>query len=227
MNNTEKAAFVAAELEKLYPDAQCGLWFGGSPFRLFVMGVLSAQCSDKSVNAIAPKLFSRFPDAKSMADSEVGELEECIHTLGLFNSKAKNLRAACRMLVDDFESTVPVEMNDLLKLPGVGRKVANLIRGDLYGLGGIVADTHCIRISGRLGFADGKDPVKTERALDVLIPKDKQSDFCHRMVDFGRDICNARSPKCNECPLKEICTYTPDAPETKRTPSRRKASPKD
>lgn len=207
MNNKEKAAFVAAQLEKLYPDAACGLWFGGSPFRLFVMGVLSAQCSDKSVNAVAPDLFARFPDAASMADSEVGQLEECIHTLGLYNSKAKNLRAACKMICESFNGEIPREMDDLLKLPGVGRKVANLIRGDLYGLGGIVADTHCIRISGRLGFSDGKDPLKTERALDVLVPKHQQSDFCHRLVNFGRDVCNARNPKCDKCPLTSVCTY--------------------
>lgn len=207
MNNKEKAAFVAAQLEKLYPDPECGLWFGGSPFRLFVMGVLSAQCSDKSVNAVAPDLFARFPDAAAMADSEVGQLEECIHTLGLYNSKAKNLRAACKMICESFGGEIPREMNDLLKLPGVGRKVANLIRGDLYGLGGIVADTHCIRISGRLGFSDGKDPLKTERALDVLVPKDQQSDFCHRLVNFGRDVCNARNPKCDKCPLTSVCTY--------------------
>lgn len=199
-------------LEALYPEAICSLNHGGDPYRLLVMAVLSAQCTDARVNIVAVPLFEKYPTPESMASSPEGELEEMIRSVGLFRSKAKNLRSACKTLTEDYGGKVPSEMKDLLRLGGVGRKVANLIRGDLYGLGGIVADTHCMRISTRLGLSPKADPLVTERALEKLVPREKQSDFCHRLVLFGRDICTARSPKCTLCPLNTICSAKENQP---------------
>lgn len=211
MSNTvfiqKKAHTAVKELEKLYPEAICSLNHGGDPYKLLVMAVLSAQCTDARVNMVSLPLFEKYPTPDLLAASPEGELEEYIRSVGLYNSKAKNLRLACRTLVEEFGGKVPSDMDALLKLGGVGRKVANLIRGDLYGLGGIVADTHCMRISTRLGLSPKKDPLITERALSGLIPIDKQSDFCHRLVLFGRDICTARNPKCPSCPLRGICNH--------------------
>ena len=201
----ENALFAVNALKEYYPESKCALKYEGDPFRLLVMAVLSAQCTDKRVNEVSVKLFETLPDAKAFADSEEGVLEELIRPVGLFNSKAKNLRKACRMLVDRFGGKVPEEMDNLLSLPGIGRKVANLLRGDLYGKGGIVADTHCIRLSNRLGLADSKDPHKVEKQLSVLIPLEEQTDFCHRLVFFGREICRARSPLCIDCILRDKC----------------------
>ncbi len=200
---TAKAAVEA--LEKLYTDAACSLEYEKDPYKLLVMAVLSAQCTDARVNIVSVPLFSKYPTPKDMALAPVGELEEIIRSVGLYNSKAKNLRAACSILVERFGGEVPVEMEDLLSLPGVGRKVANLLRGDLYGLGGIVADTHCMRISNRLGLCTKREPLTVEKQLSTLIPTDKQSDFCHRLVLFGRDICTARAPQCGKCPLNGFC----------------------
>ncbi len=209
MSNTVDKKQIAdtaiTALEKLYPDAICSLDHGGDPYRLLVMAVLSAQCTDARVNIVSGPLFEKYPSPDRMANAPEGELEEAIRSVGLWRSKAKNLRLACKRLTEEYGGKVPEEMKDLLSLGGVGRKVANLIRGDLYGLGGIVADTHCMRISTRLGLSPKADPLVTERALEKLIPKDKQSDFCHRLVLFGRDVCTARSPKCANCPLNEIC----------------------
>lgn len=198
-----KAQKIERALAEYYPDEKCGLEAGEDPFRLLVMAILSAQCTDKRINEISPALFARFPDARSIADSEPGELEKYIYSVGLYNSKAKSIRACCTTLVEKFKGKVPSDMDSLLTLGGVGRKVANLIRGDVFGLGGIVADTHCIRISNRLGLAHSTDPKKVEFELDPLIARDKQSAFCHRLVVFGREICSARSPKCEACFLRE------------------------
>ncbi len=207
MNKTEKAKFVLYELKKIYPNVQCGLKSGGDPFKLFVMAVLSAQCTDERVNLVSEPLFKALPGAKAFAESREGELEELIHSVGLYNSKAKNLREACKMICSRFDGKIPSDMDDLLSLPGVGRKVANLLRGDIYGLGGIVADTHCIRISSRLGFTDKATPMETERVLTKLIPQSEQSGFCHRIVIFGREICSAKNPNCVSCPFSAICKY--------------------
>ncbi|HBR30635.1 MAG: endonuclease III [Eubacteriales bacterium] len=207
MNNKKKAEKVIKMLEESYPDAQCGLEAEKDPFKLLVMAVLSAQTTDKIVNKVAKTLFIRFPTPESIAYSEPGELKQEIRSIGLYNSKSKNLRLACRRLVEVYGSVLPSDMDELLTLAGVGRKVANLIRGDLFGLGGIVADTHCIRICGRLGFVESKNPIVVERTMDALIPKEAQSDFCHRIVLFGREICNAKKPLCERCFLKEYCCY--------------------
>jgi len=207
LTNKTKAKKIINLLEEKYPDAVCGLEANKDPYKLLVMAVLSAQTTDKIVNKVAKTLFMRFPTPESIAYSEQGELEQEIRTIGLFNSKAKNLRLACKRLVEVYGGILPSDMKELLTFAGVGRKVANLIRGDIFSLGGIVADTHCIRICGKLGFVGGVNPVVVERTMDALIPKEKQSDFCHRIVLFGRELCNAKKPKCEECFLKELCEY--------------------
>ncbi len=206
-NDTQKAEFIYNVLNKKYPSAECALESEGDPFKLMVMAVLSAQCTDKRVNEVSKTLFAVLPDAKAFASSEPGQLEALIHSVGLYNSKAKNLRAASKMLVDEYGGKLPHEMDDLLRLPGVGRKVANLLRGDIFGLGGIVADTHCIRICNRLGFTPNPDPITTEKVMQELVPLDKQSRFCHCLVLFGRETCTARKPLCSNCELFGVCEY--------------------
>ena len=207
MNKKEKAKNIIELLEKRYPNPECGLFWEGNPYRLLVMAILSAQCTDARVNEVAKTLFVRFPTVGDMASAELSDIESEIRSVGLYHSKALALKECCKRVTEAYGGKVPSEMEELLTLRGVGRKVANLIRGDIFGLGGIVADTHCIRISGRLGLSNGKDPLKTERDLEKLIPLDKQSDYCHRMVLFGREVCIARRPQCMECELKEFCTY--------------------
>jgi endonuclease-3 len=198
---------IILRLEAFYPDSACALEAKGDPFRLLVMAILSAQCTDARVNKVSVDLFARFPDAKAMAEGDVSEIEELIRSCGLYRSKAKNLSLCAKRLCEVYGGEVPSAMEDLLTLPGVGRKVANLIRGDVFGLGGIVADTHCIRITNLLGFCGTDDPKKVEFTLDPLVPKEKQSDFCHRLVQYGRDICIARRPNCGECVLKDLCKH--------------------
>ena len=197
------------ELKKLYPDAQCSLESGGDPWRLLVMARLSAQCTDERVNIVCRDLFRELPTANAMAEASIEQIEGLIKSCGLYRGKAKSIKEFSEILVRDHDGCVPDTMEELLALPGVGRKIANLILGDVFKKGGIVADTHCMRICGRLGFyPEGqKDPLKTERIMTPLIPKEEQSDFCHRIVQFGRDVCTARSPKCGECPLAEVCLH--------------------
>ena len=196
---------LLAALEEVYPDAVCGLHFEGDPWRLLVMAILSAQCTDKRVNQVSQALFERFPTPQSVADSAEGELEEYVRSCGLYRMKAKNIRAACEMLCREFGGAVPDDMDSLLRLPGVGRKIANLMLGDVFDQPAIVTDTHCIRLSGRLGFTPGvTDPLKVERALSAVIPQAEQAAFCHRLVLLGREFCTARSPRCDSCPLREV-----------------------
>ena len=208
--NAKKLASAAAEaLEAVYPDARCSLDHGGDPWRLLVMARLSAQCTDERVNLVSGQLFRDFPDASAMAEGELGDIERDIRSCGLYRGKALSIRDFSRIIVRDHGGRVPDTMEGLLSLPGVGRKIANLILGDVYGKGGIVADTHCIRICGRLGFypEDKKDPLLTERVMTPLLPAEKQSDFCHRLVMFGREWCMARSPRCGDCPLRALCRH--------------------
>ncbi len=211
MNKKEKKA-VAAEavrlLKEIYPDAECALeWGGNDAWKLLVMGRLSAQCTDARVNIVCRELFERFPTAQSLADAPIDELEGIVRPCGLYRMKSSDIKNACKMLIDDFGGILPDDMENLLKLPGVGRKIANLLLGDIYKKPAIVADTHCIRICGRLGFypETQKDPLGTEKIMSELVEPSEQSDFCHRIVQFGRDTCTARSPKCEECKLSNIC----------------------
>ena len=196
-----RASEVVRALEERYPDATCALQYEGDPWRLLVMGRLSAQCTDARVNGVCEELFRRFPDAVSMANAPIGEIEKLVYSCGVYKVKAQNIKDFSRMIVEDFDGRVPDTMEDLLTLPGVGRKIANLILGDIYGKPAIVADTHCIRISNRLGLADSKTPEKVERALVEIVEPEKQSDFCHRLVWFGREVCDARKPDCAHCPF--------------------------
>lgn len=203
-----KAQEIVERLKVLYPDAVCALeWGNKDGWRLLVMGRLSAQCTDARVNIVCRELFTLYPTLESLADAPIEEIERIVRPCGLYRTKAADIKNACRMLIEDFGGAIPDNMDDLLKLPGVGRKIANLLLGDIYKKPALVADTHCIRICGRLGFypEDMRDPVKTERIMSEIIEPCEQSDFCHRIVQFGRDVCIARSPKCSECPLSNIC----------------------
>ena len=202
---SERAEKVVSILEERYPAALCSLEYGGDPWRLLVMARLSAQTTDARVNVVSPDLFAAYPDAAAMAEADVSDVERLIKSCGFFRTKAKNIVDFSKIIVEKYEGRVPSSFDDLLGLPGVGRKIANLIRGDVFGLPAIVADTHCIRISNRLGFSSSDDPHKTELALIGLIPEEKQSDFCHRLVLFGREICDAKKPRCGNCPLKGLC----------------------
>ena len=210
MNKAEKRAKmleIIAALKEIYPNAECALEYGGDPWRLLVMGRLSAQCTDARVNVVCRELFSVFPTAESMAHGELSRIEEIIKPCGLYRMKAQNIKDASRMLVEDFGGVLPSDMDDLLKFPGVGRKIANLLIGDIFGGDAVVCDTHCIRICGRFGMYPEslKDPTKIEKILRELIPTGEGADFCHRIVCFGRDTCTARSPLCTACPIRGLC----------------------
>ena len=174
------------------------------------MGRLSAQCTDARVNIVCRELFEKMPTLEAVADCDLAELEEIVRPCGLYRTKAKNIKDACIMVRDEYGGKLPDTMEELLKLPGVGRKIANLLLGDVYGKPAIVTDTHCIRICGRIGLYPEslKDPVKIEQILIPLIEPEKQSDFCHRIVQYGRDVCTARAPKCEECGMRDICMHS-------------------
>ena len=210
MTKTQKKETLAAIVEVLkerYPAAECALEYGGDPWKLLVMGRLSAQCTDARVNIVCRDLFARFPTPEALANAPISEIENIVRPCGLYHTKAQNLKDSCRMLVEDFGGELPSDMETLLRFPGVGRKIANLLRGDIFGLPAIVADTHCIRICGRFGMYPEKlkDPTKVEKILSELVEPSEQSDFCHRIVLFGRDVCPARAPRCAECPLSHLC----------------------
>lgn len=198
---------IVGRLKDVYPEATCALEYGGDPWRLLVMGRLSAQCTDARVNVVCKELFAKYPDAAAMANAEITELEKIVKPCGLYRMKADNLREASRMLVSDYGGTLPDTMEELLRFPGVGRKIANLLLGDVFAKPAVVCDTHCIRICGRLGMypESEKDPAKIEKILVSLIDPAEGSDFCHRIVNFGRDVCTARTPGCSVCPLADLC----------------------
>ena len=215
-----RMAEIVERLKEVYPDVVCALEWGGQhggepefllreSWKLLVMGRLSAQCTDARVNIVCKELFERFPTVQAMAEGDIADIEAIVRPCGLYHTKAQNIKDACRILVEDYGGIVPDDMDALLALPGVGRKIANLLLGDIYKKGGVVTDTHCIRICGRLGFyaEDIKEPLKVERILTPLIPPEEQSDFCHRIVQFGRDTCSARAPLCDACPLSELCRH--------------------
>ena len=196
-------------LKSLYPDALCSLQYDKDYELLFAVR-LSAQCTDERVNRVTPALYARFPTLESFAEADPKEVGEYIHSCGFFNGKSRDIVACAKMLLEKHGGKVPGTMEELTALPGVGRKTANLILGDVYGKPAYVCDTHCIRITGRLGITDGsKDPVKVEKQLREALPPEESSNFCHRMVLLGRDTCTARAPKCERCPLRELCDYAP------------------
>ena len=198
-------AQILSVLRERYPDALCALQYQ-KDYELMIAVRLSAQCTDKRVNEIAPALFARFPTLECFAEATPEEVEPYVRSCGFFRQKAKDIVAACQALRDRFGGRVPDSMDALLTIPGVGRKTANLLLGDLYGQPAVVCDTHCIRIANRLGLAKGKEPEKVERQLRAILPPEESSAFCHRIVLFGRDVCTARSPHCADCPLRPFCT---------------------
>lgn len=212
MTKKEKKARLAkicTRLAEIYPAAECALEYDGDPWRLLVMGRLSAQCTDARVNIVCCDLFARFPTAEAMADGDLAEIEEIVKPCGLYRMKAQNIKDASVMLVRDFGGVLPSDMDSLLKFPGVGRKIANLLIGDVFGLPAVVCDTHCIRICGRFGMYPEslKDPNKIEVILRELLPDGDGADFCHRIVLFGRETCTARGYNCGVCPLSDLCAH--------------------
>lgn len=204
MTNKQRAAEAIKRLGERYPDAICSLEYT-VPHELLIATRLSAQCTDARVNLVTPALFCRYPTVKAFAEADVTEVEALVRTCGFYHTKANDIVEMCRVMLLDFGGKVPDNMVDLLRLPGVGRKTANLVLGDIFGKPAIVCDTHCIRITNLLGLTTGKDPAKVEIQLRALLPADKSNNFCHRLVLFGRGICIARRPQCGVCPLREIC----------------------
>ena len=201
----EKVSAIISALKEKYPHPVCALHYT-KDYELMIAVRLSAQCTDARVNLITPALFAAYPTLEEMANAPVACVENYIHSCGFFRQKAKDIVAACQILLQEHQGKVPNSMEALLKLPGVGRKTANLLLGDLYQVpGSVVCDTHCIRICGRLGLSKGKEPEKVEKQLRSILPPEESSDFCHRIVLFGREICTARNPKCANCPLAGYC----------------------
>ena len=201
----EKVRAIIDTLNQRYPDALCALHYE-KDYELMIAVRLSAQCTDARVNLITPALFAAYPTLEDMANANIADVEKYIHSCGFFRQKAKDIVLACQMLLQNHQGKVPGTMEELLKLPGVGRKTANLLLGDLYAVpGSVVCDTHCMRICQRLGLSKGREPEKVEKQLRAVLPPEESSDFCHRIVLFGRDICTARNPKCSECPLAPFC----------------------
>ena len=191
-------------LKESYPEPDCALEYK-KDYELLFATRLAAQCTDARVNTVTPILFERFPTLKALAEADISEVEKIVHPCGFYRTKAKDIVEAAMMLLTKFDGKVPDTMDELLTLPGVGRKTANLILGDIYKKPAVVVDTHCIRLSNRMGFVQTKDPVKIEIALKKVLPPEESSDFCHRLVLHGRAVCSARSPACERCPLLKVC----------------------
>lgn len=214
MTKKQRALLAVQALKEEYPDAVCSLTYS-DPLQLLIATRLSAQCTDARVNLVTPRLFERFPDLDAFCAGTVEEIEEIIHSCGLYKTKARDILATCQMLKADFGGTVPDTIETLTKLPGVGRKTANLVVGDIYGKPAVVTDTHCICICGRLGLSSGKDPFQVEKQLRGILPPAESNDFCHRLVLHGRAVCSARTPRCEICCMHDFCLFAKSAPEKK------------
>ena len=206
MTKKEKTLLSVERLKKEYPDALCSLT-SRSPLELLIATRLSAQCTDARVNLVTPVLFARYPDLDALCAARVEDIEEIIRSCGFFRTKAGDIKNMSLMIRDEYDGAVPDTMEALTALPGVGRKTANLICGDVYGKPAVVADTHCIRISNRLGLCDTKDPYKVELELKKLLPPEQSNDWCHRLVLHGRAVCDARKPKCDVCCMADFCKF--------------------
>ena len=206
MTKKEKALIINDELNRLYPEAACSLTYT-NPLELIIATVLSAQCTDARVNIVSKDLFVRYRTAEDFAGADLDELMRIIKPCGFYKNKAKNIQGLCRAVIERFGGSIPGTMDELLTLPGVGRKTANLVLGTVFNDPDIVADTHCIRLSNRFGLCNSEDPVKVEQQLTALIPKPERLVFCHRLIYHGRAVCTARSPKCGDCTLVALCAY--------------------
>ena len=205
MKTTQEIAAIIAALKELYPDAACSLDYG-KDYELLFSVRLAAQCTDARVNIVVKDLFAKYPSPQALAEASPEEIEEIVKPCGLGKSKARDIHKCMKMLVEEYDGQVPEDFDKLLKLPGVGRKSANLIMGDVFGRPAIVTDTHCIRLTNRMGLVDGiKEPAKVEKELWKIIPGEEGSDFCHRLVYHGRAVCTARNPKCEQCCLAQVC----------------------
>ena len=202
MKKAEKVNIIIKALENEYPKAECSLIYG-KPYELIIAGRLSAQCTDARVNIVTKDLFRRFDSLEAFSQADENEVAGIIKSCGLYKTKAKSIVEMSKQLLYNYSGQIPDSIDELTKLSGVGRKTANLIMGDIFHKPAIVADTHCIRISGRLGLTKSKDPLNVEKELVKIIPPEKSSDFCHRIVQFGRDYCKARMPMCDLCPIKK------------------------
>lgn len=206
MTRKEKAVIICDRLEKRYPDARCSL-VCTKPHELMIAGRLSAQCTDARVNIVTKELFEKYKTVDDFASADIADIERIIMPCGLYKTKAQSIVGMCKKLISDFNGEIPKTIDELTTLPGIGRKTANLIMGDVHHKPAIVTDTHCIRICGRLGLSKSKEPAKVEQELLPIVPKERSSDFCHRLVMFGRDVCKARGEKCSACEMTDICTY--------------------
>lgn len=206
MTKKQRALEICEILKQVFPEAPCQL-NAETPFQLLVATRLSAQCTDARVNLVTPALFEKYPTENQLAEAELTDVENLIHSCGFYHGKARDLIGMAKMVRDVYNGTLPDTIEELTKLPGVGRKTANLIVGDVYKKPAVVADTHVIRITNLLGLTDSKDPQKVEMQLKKILPPEESNDFCHRIVLHGRQTCIARRPKCQECALKEICKY--------------------
>jgi len=206
MDNEQRVRKIIEIFDKLYPDAGCSLEYK-DPLQLLISTQLAAQCTDARVNIVTKELYKKYKNVYDFAAADLSELEEDIKPTGFYHNKARNIINCCKMLIEEYGGKVPDNMEDLLKLPGVGRKTANLILGDIFGIPGIVVDTHAKRLSKRIGLTKNDDPAKVEIDLMNTVPKESWTKFCHQLVYHGRAVCNARKPKCDECAIREYCDY--------------------
>lgn len=213
MTKKQRAAAIVAALEQLYEVPEPGLNYDDA-WQLVVAVRLAAQCTDARVNVVVKDLFAKYPSPKALAAADVDDIERIVHSCGLGRSKARDIKAAMTEISETYDGRVPDTMDELLALPGVGRKSANLILGDVYGQPAIVVDTHCLRLTNRMGLADSDNPAVVEKQLKKIIEPEKGNDFCHRLVLHGRAVCTARSPKCNECTLRDLCLYKDKPPKS-------------
>jgi endonuclease-3 len=206
MNKKEKAKQIIEIFDQLYPNAECSLEYK-TPLQLLISTQLAAQCTDARVNIVTKSLYSKYKTAEDFANADIKELEEEIKSTGFYRNKAKNIIECCRMLVEKYNGEIPDNMDELLKLPGVGRKTANLFLYEVFGVQGIIVDTHAKRLSNRIGLSENENPEKIEYDLQKIVEKSSWSDFCHRLVSHGREVCKARRPECEKCGIIQYCDY--------------------
>jgi len=218
-----RAREIVKQLEQAYPEAACALQHR-SPFELLVATILSAQCTDKMVNQVTPRLFARFPNPRALADAPPAEIERIIQPTGFFRQKTKSIQAAARDLVERFGASVPGTLEELVTLRGVGRKTANVVLGDAFGVPGLTVDTHMMRVNRRLALTQHEDPVKIERDLMQLVPREEWTSYSHRVIQHGRVCCDARHPQCERCPLRELCPW-PDSRAARGKPGPKRPRP--